>query len=245
MAELAARRRRCTITSDAADQRRRPAGRASGSHSTSWDCAEVSTIGFCLVSLARIEMQILLLGEPGHDVEEEVRDCPGRPRNWLEAKSAVPTTTMRAFGGLLRLASPSGLRRRAWPRVDRGHRRPPRAARSSRSDPGWPRRVWRTRSCPSRPTTARWSAPAAGRLHALRRRLGRLHRAGQREQRHDPAEVLGDRVRIVLARRPARAGPRRRAGRSGSARSPRRRPGRCRTSSRYFTEALGLERRRP
>src|SRR6266508_282048 len=87
-----------------------PGSTASGSQSTMLAWAEVRMIGFCRVSLGRIEIMSSCSASQETTLRKKSRLATwASPRSWLEAKSAVPTTTMRALAGLF--SSPlSGLR---------------------------------------------------------------------------------------------------------------------------------------
>src|SRR5713226_9477703 len=94
-----------------------PGSTRRGRPRTRLDWPEVSTTGFRFGSLARIEMRSSSSASQDTMLRKKSR-LPCAPRNWLEAKSAVPTTTRRAFGVFFAEGPPRGHHRhRQRPRL--------------------------------------------------------------------------------------------------------------------------------
>src|SRR5258705_11635792 len=101
------RRRRLT-TATIPTRMTAPGRRATGSHRTSSAWGGESTMGFDLVSRARTE--IWFSSSASHETAFRKKSrLPWAPRNWLDARFAVPITTRRAFAGFFAAsaASPS------------------------------------------------------------------------------------------------------------------------------------------
>ena len=104
--------------------------------------------------------EIFLLGEPGDDVEEEVLDCPGRRGTGSRRSPRCPPPRCAPW----RASSAPPLRSSAsaWASTSTVATRATASGPVFSAGSGLALPVWRRRTCPSPPTTGRWSWRAAG-----------------------------------------------------------------------------------